>query len=102
MLQQQLLQQQQTASQMDSRYNLSAHPQPHRTLTSPATDINPVTPQPYQISQTQVHSPVARSIEPDNFSGDDHTEWADYLVHFEQCATWNGWSEEQKAKMLSI
>ena len=45
-------------------------------------------------SKTEVH--------PDNFDGSGKTEWSDYLVHFEQCAKWNQWSDAQKAQMLSI
>ncbi|MEW8092744.1 MAG: reverse transcriptase domain-containing protein [Candidatus Thiodiazotropha endolucinida] len=39
---------------------------------------------------------------PDNFDGSGKTEWSDYIVHFEQCANWNQWSDLQKAQMLSI
>ena len=43
-----------------------------------------------------------KEVHPDNFDGSGKTEWSDYLVHFEQCAKWNQWSDAQKAQMLSI
>lgn len=43
-----------------------------------------------------------KEIQPDSFDGVGKIEWADYIVHFEQCAAWNQWSESQKAQMLSI
>ena len=43
-----------------------------------------------------------KEVHPDNFDGTGKTEWSDYLVHFEQCAKWNQWSDAQKAQMLSI
>ena len=43
-----------------------------------------------------------KEVHPDNFDGSEKTEWSDYLVHFEQCAKWNQWSDAQKAQMLSI
>ena len=38
----------------------------------------------------------------DNFDGTGKTDWSDYLVHFEQCAKWNQWTDAQKAQMLNI
>ena len=43
-----------------------------------------------------------KEVHPDNFDGTGKTEWSDYLVHFEQCAKWNQWSDAQKVQMLSI
>ena len=43
-----------------------------------------------------------KHVYPDNFDGSGKTEWSDYIVHFEQCANWNQWSDLQKAQMLSI
>ena len=43
-----------------------------------------------------------KHVYPDNFDGSGKTEWSDYIVHFEQCANWNQWTDLQKAQMLSI
>lgn len=36
------------------------------------------------------------------FDGTSSAKWAEYNINFEQIAEWNGWSNIQKAKMLSI
>ena len=41
-------------------------------------------------------------LEPETFDGTSSAEWAEYFIHLEQIAEWNGWSNVQKAKMLSI
>ena len=46
--------------------------------------------------------PSKKEIYPDNFDGSNKTEWSDYIVHFEQAASWNQWTDAQKAQMLSI
>ena len=53
---------------------------------------------------TQQSQPILnkKEVHPDNFDGTGKTEWSDYLVHFEQCAKWNQWTDAQKAQMLSI
>ena len=43
-----------------------------------------------------------KGVKPDDYDGSDKIEWSDYIIHFEQCASWNNWSDEHKAKMLSI
>ena len=43
-----------------------------------------------------------KGVKPDDFDGCDKIKWSDYIVHFEQCATWNNWADELKARMLSI
>ena len=43
-----------------------------------------------------------KMLEPETFDGTSSAEWAEYIIHFEQIAEWNGWSNIQKAKMLSI
>lgn len=54
-------------------------------------------------SCTQNNTPFSKKqVYPDNFDGSGKTEWSDYIVHFEQCANWNQWSDSQKAQMLSI
>ncbi|MBV2113416.1 MAG: hypothetical protein KUF82_20885, partial [Candidatus Thiodiazotropha sp. (ex Ctena orbiculata)] len=52
--------------------------------------------------QNQTAFSKVKEIQPDNFDGSGKTEWSDYIVHFEQCAIWNQWSDSQKAQMLSI
>ncbi|MES9884703.1 MAG: hypothetical protein ABW185_28000 [Sedimenticola sp.] len=42
-----------------------------------------------------------REKEPDKFDGRT-VEWRDYIVHFEQVAMWNHWSETEKAQQLAI
>lgn len=39
--------------------------------------------------------------QPDTFDGSS-SEWQDYIVHFEQVASWNGWSEIERAQQLSM
>ena len=58
--------------------------------------IDPSTCTPNSTSFSKKH------VYPDNFDGSGKTEWSDYIVHFEQCANWNQWSDLQKAQMLSI
>ena len=52
--------------------------------------------------QNQCALSKVEEIQPDNFDGSGKTEWSDYIVHFQQCASWNKWSDSQKAQMLSI
>lgn len=40
-------------------------------------------------------------VKPDKFDGKT-IEWNDYIVHFEQVALLNNWSDSQKASMLCI
>ena len=42
-----------------------------------------------------------KQIDPDKFDG-RAVEWRDYIVHFEQVSTWNGWSDSEKAQQLVI
>ena len=39
-----------------------------------------------------------KMIEPDTFDGTSNTEWSDYIVHFEQIADWNNWSDPPEGK----
>ena len=103
---------------------------PHNMITVPATvgqpfatmNINgnqvkqmPNSEQPYvmptnntmfaassQDNASQRRMPYKKEIHPDNFDGSNKTEWSDYIIHFEQVASWNEWTDAQKAKMLSI
>lgn len=43
-----------------------------------------------------------KMLEPETFDGTSSAEWSEYIIHFEQIAEWNNWSDSQKAKMLSI
>ena len=43
-----------------------------------------------------------KMLEPETFDGTSSTEWTEYIIHFEQIAEWNSWTDTQKAKMLSI
>ena len=47
-------------------------------------------------------STFKKEIQPDNFDGGGKTEWSDYIIHLEQCAAWNQWTETQKTQMLVI
>ncbi|CAC5419775.1 unnamed protein product [Mytilus coruscus] len=73
--------------------NIELYPnvQPH--MSNPAI----VMPQP-QLSRV---APARKEKEPDIFNG-SKTEWVDYIVHFEQVATWNRWSDSEKAQQLSM
>ncbi|VDI38301.1 Hypothetical predicted protein [Mytilus galloprovincialis] len=39
--------------------------------------------------------------DPDTYDG-KHTEWPDYICHFEQVALWNRWSEDEMAAQLTM
>ena len=41
-----------------------------------------------------------KSYKPEKYDGT--SDWTDYLKHFEIVATWNGWSEMEKAAQLSM
>ena len=43
-----------------------------------------------------------KEIKPYYLNGAGKTEWADYIIHFDQCSAWNQWTEPQKAQMLTI
>ena len=51
---------------------------------------------------SNVSSSKNKMLEPETFDGISSAEWAEYIIHFEQIAEWNNWSNTQKAKMLSI
>ncbi|CAG2247527.1 unnamed protein product [Mytilus edulis] len=42
-----------------------------------------------------------REKEPEKFDGRS-VDWKDFIVHFEQCASWNRWTEHEKAQQLSM
>ncbi|VDI81855.1 Hypothetical predicted protein [Mytilus galloprovincialis] len=46
-------------------------------------------------------TPSRKEKEPDIFNG-SKTEWVDYIVHFEQVAAWNRWSDSEKTQQLSM
>ncbi|CAC5403954.1 unnamed protein product [Mytilus coruscus] len=39
--------------------------------------------------------------EPDSFDG-KCSEWVDYIIHFEQVASWNQWNDREKAQQLTM
>ncbi|MEW8548365.1 MAG: hypothetical protein AB2693_33100 [Candidatus Thiodiazotropha sp.] len=39
--------------------------------------------------------------EPDKFDGKS-VEWRDYIVHFDQVSSWNGWNDSEKAQQLAM
>lgn len=47
------------------------------------------------------HSPIRREKEQEKFDGKS-VDWKDYIVHFEQAARWNHWTEREKAQQLSM
>ena len=73
---------------------------PHSTIPELAATTLPTSS--IQGNIPPAHMPSKKEIYPDNFDGSSKTEWTDYIVHFEQVASWNQWSEVQKAQMLSI
>jgi hypothetical protein len=46
-------------------------------------------------------TPKRLETQPDKFDG-KVVDWRDYVVHFEQVATWNGWSDVEKAQQLTM
>lgn len=44
---------------------------------------------------------VRREKEPEKFDG-RNVDWKDYIVHFEQCASWNNWTNFEKAQQLAM
>ena len=58
---------------------------------------------PAQSYQYQGYSqkPVRRQRDPSKFNGES-IEWSDYFRHFQTVATWNGWSETEKAMQLAM
>lgn len=47
-------------------------------------------------------NPIVRRVkEPDKFDGKS-IDWHDYIVHFEQTASWNRWSKAEKAQQLCM
>ena len=61
------------------------------------------------VARTQHHnqpndgSCPQKFLEPDSFDGSTNgPEITEYLIYFEQISSWNNWSDEQKALMLSI
>ncbi|CAC5392158.1 unnamed protein product [Mytilus coruscus] len=50
----------------------------------------------------RVNTPsVRREKEPEKFDGKS-VDWKDYIVHFEQAAKWNNWTESEKVQQLSM
>ncbi|MFI0460208.1 MAG: hypothetical protein ACH254_21700, partial [Candidatus Thiodiazotropha endolucinida] len=44
-----------------------------------------------------------KAFEPETFDGSPMgTEWSEYIIHFEQIAQWNNWSDLQRAQALTI
>lgn len=97
-----------------SNYNLAA-PGPHSSgyahPAGPPTGYPGLSGNPTAFAQQNAINPnphyshprvMNKMIEPDTFDGTSNTEWSDYIVHFEQIADWNNWSDPQKAKMLTI
>ncbi|CAG2241344.1 unnamed protein product [Mytilus edulis] len=63
----------------------------------------PTTATPRPISRLSIGTrPISRrEKEPEKFDGKS-TDYKDYMVHFEQTATWNGWSDDEKAQQLTM
>ena len=66
-------------------------PFPVPACTVPNTTMSLAQPNQDTLSQSQMAA--SKEIFPDNFDGSGKSEWSDYIVHFEQVATWNGWSD---------
>ena len=51
---------------------------------------------------SNIKSSENKMLEPETFDGISSAEWAEYIIHFEQIAEWNNWSNTQKTKKFSI
>ena len=51
---------------------------------------------------SNVSSSKNKMLEPETFDGISSAEWAEYIIHFQQIAEWNNWSNTQKTKKISI
>jgi hypothetical protein len=78
------------------------NPQPHTQITNEnrvtsgarANEFN------YSGQHTTERRPMTRrEKEPEKFDGKS-VDWQDYIVHFEQVAAWNGWSEREMTQQL--
>ena len=47
-------------------------------------------------------TPARPLVLPDTFSGGDGSTWSEWKFHFENVATVNAWSEEDKLKWLKV
>lgn len=67
-------------------YPIPHSPQLHDTLNTP-------------LHRPQIQSPTHKAVEPDKFDPKT-TDWPDYMAYFEHVASWNHWSESEKAQRL--
>ena len=81
---------------------LHSHGEPYRSnLTQQNASLGAL---PYPVNDTlkTCRQSKSKMLEPETFDGTSSAEWSEYLIHFEQIAEWNNWTDLQKAKMLSI
>ena len=90
-------------------YEFYQEPEPYYEIPRSRHNVpNPYTGLPYQSQmippylmtpQVQMNRvvPMRKEKEPDTFDG-SKTEWVDYIVHFEQVAAWNRWTDVEKAQ----
>lgn len=95
-----------TSSQLPTKSNVGCRSDNDRKASSTVEGQQNINPN-YALTTEQQSKPVQTStlkkeIQPDNFDGGGKTEWSDYIIHFEQCAAWNQWTETQKTQMLAI
>lgn len=80
-------------------YNLANCPQPYATST-PIFQLNSTSTE--SVPHKHVTFKTSRKEkEPDKFDG-KNVDWRDYIVHFEQTASWNGWDDDEKAQQLCM
>ena len=51
---------------------------------------------------SNVSSSKNKMLEPETFDGISSAEWAEYIIHFEQIAEWNNWSNTQKTESFPL
>ena len=70
---------------------------PKPTVTQQCYDVHKCLPQSYQPELS--HKTMRKAKEPNTFDGKS-TDWQDYIIHFECVASWNGWTDFEKAQQL--
>lgn len=92
--------------QSDSDDEVRTRQSRHRSrYRIPGLETSPCMPSPKFKTRDRRESPVSRvqrkEKQPDTFDGKS-SDWQDYIIHFEQVSSWNGWTESEKAQQLSM
>ena len=99
-------------------YESQIYTEPRTVITTPSYNVDssrmgPMEPNSMGFNQS-VNTPLNlsgeyaiprknKAFEPETFDGSPMgTEWSEYIIHFEQIAQWNNWSDLQRAQALTI